>query len=582
MTTETRKFTLHPLAIHTFIQAQAGTLAKALAEAAMNSFDAFATVVDVELTQRGFTVSDDGQGFRTRDEIAAWFETLGFPHDEGNHRVWGKFGMGRAQAWAFARTKWRTNSFEMDVDVKKSGLDYLLRETAVPYRGTRIEGEFYTPLSLPDLERNKREFEALVRFMPNRVTLNETAINKDPVFQTWTHESPEAWFNLSTPKNTRDSGLTVYNAGVLVATYPHYTFRCSGIVVTKPESPLALNLARNEILEAQCPVWKKVRATLATLVAPKAPAAPARKKADSSEMAALAAALAAGTKTLTEVLAVAPEMLVSVLGRPIAPDRVVSYRTLPVLLVPKGDEAGKRLSKTKQAVVLAKESLSMLGLPDMAALKAHVLADMLSRTKSWHDSYRETVRAQMSGCVWSDKPEEVFPEFYEGKVLFNFNELSDTEKACMSAWKGSWPTVAGALRTTAPSKEIAEIFRSSAVQAGDAPTSSVWVNQSQRLFVMRKRDVVAGMTKSLPLLSKFVMLTVQNICIEVCADEAVGKEMFVAAVTQTDLVGRLLPALLRGYIQACAEHKVAPADCILEGLEGLEPVSEPVGLALAA
>lgn len=140
LSTETRQLTLHPLAIHTFIKAQAGSLGKALSEAVMNSVDAFADRVEIDVRPNRFVIKDNGQGFQNKEEIAAWFETLGFPHDEGNHRTFGKFGMGRAQMWAFARTTWRSNEFIMDVDVQTKGLDYSLTLSANSVKGTIIEG----------------------------------------------------------------------------------------------------------------------------------------------------------------------------------------------------------------------------------------------------------------------------------------------------------------------------------------------------------------------------------------------------------------------------------------------------------
>src|SRR5690606_5835885 len=121
---------------------------KAISEAVMNSIDACATRVDIKLNAGSMTITDDGQGFLDKTEIAAWFETMGFPHDEGNHRQFGFYGMGRAQMWAYASTVWHTNQFKMSVDVAKTALAYKLEEVLEPHRGTKIVATFYSPLSL--------------------------------------------------------------------------------------------------------------------------------------------------------------------------------------------------------------------------------------------------------------------------------------------------------------------------------------------------------------------------------------------------------------------------------------------------
>jgi hypothetical protein len=253
-TVDTRKFQVSPHIIYSLIKAQAGTLAKGVLECVMNSVDAGAANIDIRLDNHTLVVTDDGKGFRTRDEIEACFEVFGFEHIEGE-RAYGQFGIGRAQLWNFCSTIWHTNSFRMDVDIKNRGLDYDLVENATPVKGLRIEGKFYERLTTSDVLACERELKELAAYVHIPVTFNGERISKEPVNQKWTHETDDAWVALSNVGRT----LTVYNLGVKVREYPAYQFGCGGLVVTKPGVRLSLNMARNDILVAECKVWKRIR-----------------------------------------------------------------------------------------------------------------------------------------------------------------------------------------------------------------------------------------------------------------------------------------------------------------------------------
>src|ERR1051325_290463 len=126
-TEETRRFQMHHQLLHDVILRQAGTLGKALLESVMNAVDARATRCEISLTADSVIVQDDGIGFRSREEIEQFFEVFGQPHQTGEEKVYGTFRMGRGQMFAFGHNLWKTAHFEMEVDVKRSGLDYVLR-----------------------------------------------------------------------------------------------------------------------------------------------------------------------------------------------------------------------------------------------------------------------------------------------------------------------------------------------------------------------------------------------------------------------------------------------------------------------
>ena len=83
MTTETRNLVLDNDMIFKLIFAQAGSFAKAVLEAVQNAIDAKATSVSIILDEdgKGYTITDDGVGFKSRKEVEEWFEVVGFNHN---------------------------------------------------------------------------------------------------------------------------------------------------------------------------------------------------------------------------------------------------------------------------------------------------------------------------------------------------------------------------------------------------------------------------------------------------------------------------------------------------------------------
>jgi hypothetical protein len=249
-----RHFQMHPDLLWSVIKAQAGSQSKALLECVMNAVDAGATRCDMALDETSFSISDDGKGFQSRVEIENFFETFGTPHQEGD-ATFGKFRMGRGQLFSFARNIWRSGNFRMDVDIKARGLAYQLETDLPVQQGCEITGTWYERIPLPDVLSIRHELGTLIQWMPITVTLNGTVISKKAGDQKWTHETDEAFFL------TRGTGgLSVYNLGALVRTYPAHQFGVSGIVLSKKQ--LAVNFARNDILLSECQVWRRIRKEL--------------------------------------------------------------------------------------------------------------------------------------------------------------------------------------------------------------------------------------------------------------------------------------------------------------------------------
>ena len=71
--TERIAFKMHANLLKHVFRSQAGTLAKAVAEGAMNAVDAKATGLQISISSSQVYIVDNGQGFRNRQEIEDWF-----------------------------------------------------------------------------------------------------------------------------------------------------------------------------------------------------------------------------------------------------------------------------------------------------------------------------------------------------------------------------------------------------------------------------------------------------------------------------------------------------------------------------
>jgi len=249
-----KTFEMHKALIFSVMQKQAGTVAKALLELVMNSADAGSKRIDIAITREGFTASDEGRGFQSEKEIDEWFATFGTPHSEGDS-TYGAFRMGRGQIMTFARTVWRTRTFQMNVDVRERGLDFDLIRDLEDRPGCLIEGNWYTPMKAVEFKAAVRELREMVEFAGILVTINGEVASKNPAELGWDRVTDDAYIRFE-----QQGGLRVYNLGVLVRSYPGHQHGACGVVVSRKQ--LKVNFARNEILTSECEAWGRIKEVL--------------------------------------------------------------------------------------------------------------------------------------------------------------------------------------------------------------------------------------------------------------------------------------------------------------------------------
>ncbi len=234
---------------------QGSDVRKAIMELVMNCIDADARTITIDITRTGFRCSDDGHGFKTREEIERCFETFGTPHEDGDAK-YGRFRLGRGQIMSFATTKWQTNHWQMTVDVKE-GMGFRLSTLEKPVAGCHIYGHWYEPLQSWQIRSLESRILSELRYIPALVTINDQTVGGGHDGEKWTHEDENAYYRIETDA----SGFTIYNMGVLVTTQP--VAGLGGVIVTK--KAISLNTSRTSIMTTQCDVWKQIVATVEML-----------------------------------------------------------------------------------------------------------------------------------------------------------------------------------------------------------------------------------------------------------------------------------------------------------------------------
>lgn len=254
---ERRTLKMHPRLLWDVIHRQAGSLSKAILEGVMNVVDAGGTHCEIKIDRKSFSIIDDGKGFKDMSEIENFFETFGYPHDEGD-ATYGRFRMGRGQIFSFGASRWRSNTFSMNVDLRpmkdEKGNDFALgyefSDGNKQVDGCRIEVDLYDQLKPSELDAAIRDIQDYVKFVSIPVTLNGKTISTDPTKEKWDMETDDFYV-----KKRASGSLDVYNQGVLVQKYSSYRFGVSGLVVSK--KPLEVNFARNDVVSS-CKIFKKV------------------------------------------------------------------------------------------------------------------------------------------------------------------------------------------------------------------------------------------------------------------------------------------------------------------------------------
>jgi len=444
-----RQIQVGPQLIYHMIEGQAGTFGKALLEFVMNSIDAGAGSVNITLTPKSFSVADDGKGVNRIEEVEECLATLGFDHGDNNERTYGKFGIGRSQAWAFAPTRMRTGSFQMDVDIRNWGLEYELKNDLSEQEGFVVSGNFYEPMSPSDVDRTERELAELAAYAQIPVVLNGKSIAKLPQEQKWDIETDQCYIKLQ-----ERGQLAVYNLGVLVRTYPAHHFGTGGVVVSK--TPLQVNFARNDVLEAKCKVWKEVREFIRKQAGEKTRRKPSL---NDSQREFLIQQRLHGEISLIEVEKV--RLIKDITGKAHPLTRLMGQNVI-TFCSERDKRLATRVHEKKLAFVLHPSMLDFLGArtPDEVSEKLWLLLS------------RETGGSRFShyrGDVFSF--EDFRDAFTEGHDIIEQKDLNKLEKAAVAAMNKACQQVPGYFRSA-----IGENVSRRKIVLGVSETAEAWTD----------------------------------------------------------------------------------------------------------
>lgn len=403
-TTIKRTLTIDPYAIMSLIKAQAGSIAKAMLEAVANSMDANATKIDVTLDADRILIKDNGRGLTQEQEIYDFFERFGFDHSQLDRKV-GRFGVGRGQLFCFGVNTWRTNTFQMAIDIKKDGLDYNLDLDEPKTTGMTIDIALYETLRASEMLEVEEEFCRLVKFCIVPVFLNGKQVSTDPSTEKWTHETDEAWFRIR-----KDGRLQIYSQGLYIK--DAYTYGVGGTIVSKPGKAIAQNLARNDILVKECPVWQTMDPTIRKL------ALPFKEKVHKETM----------TDDMRRALAkeaLTPTGMRTLLNQPLFTLTTRKHLTIKKLLgtgylslAKAYDPGADKLMQNKQAMVLDASTLERFNVDTVAELVAKVRKGFKAQ-----QAYNATLDYRHPDKVWDYSLSELEARLEKVDTTESINDL---------------------------------------------------------------------------------------------------------------------------------------------------------------
>lgn len=244
---------------------QAGSVEKAILEAVMNSVDAGASIINIEVTSDQIVIEDDGEGL-TESDVDEYFSQFGLKDDDIEDKEFGKFRMGRGQIFNFGENIWKSQDNLMVVNLNEdestvsidgeshtvdtSGLGFAFAKTDEMVDGCNIEVNLFNTISP---ENVIDDVKGLITYVP---WLHDVAIyiNGEEFYKEFDYD----WETQAGYYSVGDDGygdkLSVYNKGAFV-TQERVT-RTKGTVVTKQD--LDVNFARNDIIDGD-ELWRLIK-----------------------------------------------------------------------------------------------------------------------------------------------------------------------------------------------------------------------------------------------------------------------------------------------------------------------------------
>jgi hypothetical protein len=344
------QFEMHRRLLYDVILKQAGTLAKAILEGVMNSVDSGSKSCHITLTDKTLQITDDGRGFRSRDEIMTWFKVFGQPHTEDEGKTYGRFRMGRGQLFAYGANLWRSNQFLMDVDFKNRGDKFELKSDQKPKPGCTIDIQLYDPLIPSELQETEINLKRWCRWVPIMVFLNDDPISHDVKEYDWAIDNADAYGSLD-----GSAQLRIYNQGIFVQEFAKHIFGTGGEIVSK--QALEVNFARNEV-QSTCPIWKRLKPLIDKTGRERVSRKPSLDDGERVNLLRRAARFDITGNELKQL-----KIFTAVTGQHYAIGHVASHKFRSNFTVcPPGDRTGDSIHRRRLAFVLSQDVLTNMGM----------------------------------------------------------------------------------------------------------------------------------------------------------------------------------------------------------------------------
>ena len=263
---------------------------------------------------------------------------------------------------------------------------------------------------------------------------------------------------------------------MLVRRYPGYQFGCGGTVVTKPGVRLAVNMARNDVLVAECEIWKRIRKVLQANSDRRIRTK--RTRMTEVELQNIARRFIAGEMDYRDITDA--KLVTDIVGRG---HTIVSlatgvYSKAPLTSADLGSQMGERAHTRRLAFVISPHTLERFGVETVREFQ-RALSGALGQSKatSWLCDSVNRLR------VVEDLREAV-PTLREGYDILRDDELSKIEKAGLQAMKrmahdiGNAMKNQGVLSLKSPNRII---------QLGASDVAEAWTDGQSKMAVHKNQ-----------------------------------------------------------------------------------------------
>ena len=303
------------------------------------------------------------------------------------------------------------------------------------------------------------------------MTLNGKAINKNPAKEKWDFETDDAWIRLS-----EGGQLSVYNLGVLVRKYSAYQFGCGGVVVTKPGIKLALNMARNDILVAECEAWKRIRKLLQANTDQRVRTK--RTRLSDEELENFARRFIAGEISYLEVANM--KLITDIVGRGhTIKNFVYNLCDRPITTAEKGSQLGERAHTSKLAFVLGGETLERFDAESVEDFRTKLISALNE------DQRRGCYLAQTLELKQAiEDLREAAPTLREGYDVLRDKDLSKAEQAGLRALAEIARRVSAALVNEGLLSQETAVRQ---IYLGVSDVAEAWTDGRSRIVVERRQ-----------------------------------------------------------------------------------------------